>query len=70
MTEANGRIKLTWPQIAWGISVLLLVVGAWYDLRTKQIELAAKMDTYYHINGEAHLHFGNRLDRIERATNR
>jgi len=63
--ESNGRIKLTWPQIVWGISILIGLVGAWYDVRTKQIELAAKMDTYYHINGEAHGIINHRLDRLE-----
>ena len=29
----NGRIKLTWPQFIWGVSVLLILAGQWYDMR-------------------------------------
>jgi hypothetical protein len=33
MIADNGRIRLTWPQIAWGLAVLVAIIGGWYDLR-------------------------------------
>ena len=40
MAEENGRIKLSWGQFAWGLSTLVLVLSAWFDLRT-QVKLVA-----------------------------
>lgn len=33
--ESNGRIKLSWAQIAWAIATIATVIGAWYDTRTQ-----------------------------------
>ena len=35
MTADNGRIKLTWAQIAWAVATLAAVVGAWADTRAQ-----------------------------------
>ena len=33
MNEVNGRIKLSWTQIVWGIAMLGAIVGSWADVR-------------------------------------
>jgi hypothetical protein len=33
MVEENGRIKLTWQQITWGISTIILLSLGWADIR-------------------------------------
>jgi hypothetical protein len=35
--ETNGRVKLSWAQIAWAIAVLVAIISGWYDLRTQNI---------------------------------
>lgn len=37
-TDENGRIKLTWAQTAWGISFIIAILSAWFDLRTQSAE--------------------------------
>jgi hypothetical protein len=35
MIESNGRIKLTWPQIVWGISLLSVILLTYADLKNR-----------------------------------
>jgi len=48
-TEANGRIKLTWAQIVWGLTTFGMLAGLWtrMEVRTALIlvSLGAKADT-------------------------
>lgn len=47
MSEANGRIRLSFSQIAWAISMLLGVGAAWMDLRiqvTRAEERATRIE--------------------------
>lgn len=34
-SETNGRIRMSWAQIAWSVSMMLMIGGAWADLRVK-----------------------------------
>jgi hypothetical protein len=36
VTNADGKLRLSWAQIAWGISLLAAMLAAWYDLRSQQ----------------------------------
>ena len=55
MTESNGRIKLTWQQIVWGISLVALIVGSWADLRSQIIQIRTEKSF-----------LEKRVDRLER----
>lgn len=57
MSETNGRIRLTWQQIVWGISLIALIVGSWADLRS-QINQIKTENAYLR----------ERLARLERMT--
>jgi hypothetical protein len=35
VTDNNGRVKLSWGQIVWGIATLAAVLGSWYDTRNQ-----------------------------------
>lgn len=35
MSEPNGRVKLSVPQVVWGVSVIATVLGAWFNLGSK-----------------------------------
>lgn len=37
--EPNGKLKLSFAQIAWGISVIAIMLATWYDARN-QLNLA------------------------------
>ena len=37
--EENGRVRLSWAQIVWGIAMLIGGLGSWYSLSAK-IDLA------------------------------
>ena len=39
----NGRVKLSWAQIAWGIATLGAVISAWYDLRSQITGVKSEM---------------------------
>lgn len=54
MTEANGRLKLSWAQIAWGIAVIVGVLGSWADLRIGQARMEEKLSAQ-----------GERITRLE-----
>lgn len=42
--DTNGRIRLSWAQITWGLSVIIILLASWYDNRN-QISLAvARLD--------------------------
>ena len=53
--EANGRIKLSWQQIAWGITMALSLGAAWMDLR---IQVTKSDERSTRIEGK--------LDRVQR----
>jgi len=55
VTESNGRIKLTWQQIVWGISLVALIVGSWADLRSQIIQIRTEKSF-----------LEKRVDRLER----
>jgi len=57
VSETNGRIRLTWQQIVWGISLIALIVGSWADLRS-QINQIKTENAYLR----------ERLARLERMT--
>lgn len=40
--DDNGRIRLTWGQIAWGIGMMMMIGGAWADLRIGQARMEEK----------------------------
>lgn len=46
MSDENesGRLHFTFPQFAWGVSMLVLFVSAWVDLRTRIARIEVQMD--------------------------
>jgi hypothetical protein len=47
--ETNGRIKLTWQQFVWGVTVLVMLVGMWTRMEMNNalilVTLGTKADT-------------------------
>jgi hypothetical protein len=41
----NGRLKLPWPMVAWGIAMLVGMLAAWGDMRVKMEAHAGKLDS-------------------------
>ena len=39
----DGRLKLSWAQIVWGIATLVAIIGAWYDLRFQNRVVAERL---------------------------
>lgn len=35
MSEVNGRLRVSWAQIVWGIATLSAIIGSWADTRTQ-----------------------------------
>ena len=35
IADPNGRIRLSWAQIVWGITTLAALIGGWYDTRSQ-----------------------------------
>lgn len=33
--DANGRIRLSWAQIAWAIATMAAIMGSWADTRSQ-----------------------------------
>lgn len=33
MPEENGRLKLTFPQITYGLGLIVVLVGGWFSIR-------------------------------------
>ena len=46
MSDANGRIKLTWPQLAWGLTLLATVIGSWFSIQARIDRTTAALDGY------------------------
>lgn len=44
VAEANGRIRLSWAQIAWAIAMIVAVLATWGDLRVSLARVETKMD--------------------------
>ena len=44
--EANGRIKLSWGQVAWGIAMIVAVLGTWADLRVQMARVEGKLERH------------------------
>lgn len=42
--EANGRLRLSWGQIAWAIGVLVAILGSWADLRVNIAKIETRLD--------------------------
>ena len=38
----NNRIKLSWAQIVWGITMLVTATAGWWDLRSRHDALAVQ----------------------------
>ena len=36
----NGRVKLTWPQVTYGLSLIVVLVGGWFSIRYEMRTLA------------------------------
>lgn len=49
MSEQNGRINLSWQQIAWAIATIVAVLGSWHDTRTQIAMLRQEIS----LRGEA-----------------
>lgn len=43
--ETNGRIKMTWPQLVWGISMLLMLAGMWTRMEVRMALIEAGLCT-------------------------
>lgn len=43
LDENNGRMRLSWHQLVWGVSLLLSVSAAWWDLSSHQKTLSVEV---------------------------
>ena len=47
--DQNGRIKMTWAQFAWGITMLLMIAGMWSRMETRmallEVAISSKAST-------------------------
>lgn len=64
MTEER-RIQLSWPQIAWGIAMLVAVLGAWFDLRGRVQSLEITMGSYQRTSQHDIDRIEDRIRRLE-----
>ena len=44
--ETNGRIKLSWTQIAWAVGMIVAVLGTWADLRVNMARIEGKLERH------------------------
>ena len=70
--ESNGRIKLSWGQIAWSISLLVALGAAWYDMResvagvrTEITAMRTELGIRVQKADREHDSYERRLDRLE-----
>ena len=42
----NGRIKLSWAQIAWGVAMIVTILGTWADLRVSMARMEGKLERH------------------------
>lgn len=43
--DTNGRIKLSWAQVAWAVGMMLMLGGAWADLRVQLEHVGTIVET-------------------------
>jgi hypothetical protein len=42
--ETNGRIKLTWAQIVWAVSMFIMLAGMWGRMEVRTALIEAKLE--------------------------
>ena len=46
LRDGNGRIKLSWAQIAWGVAMIVTILGTWADLRVSIARIEGKLERH------------------------
>lgn len=60
--EANGRIKLSWAQVAWAIATIAAVLGSWYDTRAQIGLVRAELGIRVHQGEQEHARMWKAID--------
>lgn len=42
--ETNGRIKMTWGQVVWAISMFLMLAGMWTRMEVRMALIETKLE--------------------------
>lgn len=67
MSDDNGRIKLTWPQVVWGISLLAAILGSWYDTRGQVALLRQEAGLRFQQSDAEHTRMWRAIDEAQAA---
>ena len=54
MEELNGRIKLSWPQIVYGITILTVILLTYADLKNNVANMSIQVNKVYMTQVETH----------------
>ena len=44
--DQNGRIRLSWAQIAWAVAMIIAILGTWADLRVQMARVEGKLERH------------------------
>lgn len=58
----NGRVRLSWAQIAWGIATLATLIGSWYDTRGQITLLRAEVGMRVVVDDKEHARMWEAID--------
>lgn len=45
--ESDGKIKLTWPQVVWSLSLLSVILLTYSDVKNKLVTLSSQISNIY-----------------------